>query len=152
MDANAQDIFFMNRALELAKKAESSGEVPVGAIAITDNEIVGEGYNCPIGAVDCTSHAEIVALRDASQRLNNYRLPGLTLYVTLEPCVMCVGAIIQARIKHLVFGAMDPKSGAVVSVFRILDEKTLNHRVEYTGGVLAAESGAILSSFFQAKR
>lgn len=150
--SSTQDVFFMQRALELARDGWGAGEVPVGAVAVVADEIVGSGFNCPISTNDATTHAEIVALRAAARKLNNYRLPAITLYVTLEPCVMCVGAMIQARIKRLVFGASDPKAGAVVSVFRILDEKKLNHRVEYCGGVLAVECGKIMTDFFKTKR
>ena len=117
-----------------------------------NNEIIGEGFNCSIQTCDPTAHAEIIALRQAAQKLNNYRLPEVTLYVTLEPCMMCVGAMIHARIKRLVFGASDPKTGAVISVFKILDERKLNHRIEFQSDVLADECGKILSDFFRGKR
>jgi tRNA(adenine34) deaminase len=136
----------------LAKKAESVNEVPVGAVVVMKNEIVGEGFNCPIVTSDPTAHAEIIALKQAAQKLQNYRLPQATLYVTLEPCVMCVGAMLHARIGRLVFGASDPKIGAITGVFKILDEKRLNHRIAFQGGILAAECGKILSDFFQNKR
>ncbi len=152
IDNNAQDIFFMSQAILLAKKAESVNEVPVGAIVVMKNEIVGEGFNCPIVTFDPTAHAEIIALKQAAQKLQNYRLPQTTLYVTLEPCVMCVGAMLHARIGRLVFGASDPKIGAITGVFKILDEKRLNHRIAFQGGILAAECGKILSDFFQNKR
>jgi tRNA(adenine34) deaminase len=145
----SQDIFFMQCAINLAQKAQNSNEVPVGAVAVVNNEIIGEGYNQPIGTCDPTAHAEIVALRQASQKSNNYRLPEVTLYATLEPCVMCVGAMLHARIKRLVFGALDQKTGAVVSVFKLLDEKNSNHKIQYQDGVLAAECGKILSDFFK---
>ena len=119
---------------------------------VLNNEIIGEGFNCPIKNCDPTAHAEIIALRQASQKLNNYRLPELSLYVTLEPCAMCVGAMLHARIKRLVFGASDPKTGAVISVFKLLDEKKLNHKIQYQGGILAIECGKILSDFFKARR
>ena len=151
-DTNTLDTFFMRQALNLAKKAASLNEVPVGAVTVVNNEIVGEGYNCPIATCDATAHAEIVALRAAAQKLNNYRLPNITLYVTLEPCVMCVGAMLHARIKRLVFGASDPKAGAITSVFKILDEKRLNHKIEFKGGILALECGDILSNFFRSRR
>jgi tRNA(adenine34) deaminase len=151
-ETNSQDVFFMRRALTLAQKAASADEVPVGAVAIANNEIIGEGFNCPIGTHDPTAHAEIMALRQAAQKSNNYRLPEVTLYVTLEPCVMCVGAMLHARIKRLVFGAIDQKTGAVVSVFKILDEKNLNHRIQYQSGVLAVPCGKILSDFFKDRR
>ena len=151
-DMNSQDIFFMQHALTLAKKAKSANEVPVGAIVVANNEIIGEGFNCPISSCDPTAHAEIIALRQAAQKLNNYRLPEATLYVTLEPCVMCVGAMLHARIKRLVFGAADTKTGAVVSVFKLLDEKNSNHRIEHQSGILAIECGKILSDFFKSRR
>jgi tRNA(adenine34) deaminase len=146
LDINSQDIFFMQRALELAEKAKNANEVPVGAIVVTNNEIIGEGFNCPISSCDPTAHAEIIALRQAAQKLNNYRLPGVILYVTLEPCAMCVGAMLHARIKRLVFGASDPKTGAVVN------EKKPNHKIERQNNILAAECGKILSDFFKARR
>lgn len=151
-ETNSQDIFFMRRALELAHKAANADEVPVGAVAIANNEIIGEGFNCPISACDPTAHAEVIALRQAAQKSSNYRLPEVTLYVTLEPCVMCVGAMLHARIKRLVFGTLDQKTGAVASVFKILDEKNLNHRIQYQSGVLAVECGNILSDFFRDRR
>jgi len=151
-DTNSQDIFFMQHALMLAEKAKSANEVPVGAIVVINDEIIGEGFNCPISTCDPTAHAEIIALRQAAQKLNNYRLPEVTLYVTLEPCVMCVGAMLHARVKRLVFGASDPKTGAVVSVFKLLDEKNSNHRIEHHGHILAIECGKILSDFFKARR
>lgn len=151
-DTNSQDIFFMEHALKLAKKAESLGEVPVGAVAVVNNEIVGEGFNQPISSNDPTAHAEIIALRQAAQRLNNYRLLEVTLYVTLEPCIMCLGAMVHARIKRLVFGAHDPKTGAVESVFKILDDKSLNHKIDYRSGVLAPDCSLILKKFFVNKR
>lgn len=151
-DTNSQDIFFMQHALMLAEKAKRANEVPVGAVIVANNEIIGEGFNCPIDNCDPTAHAEIMALRRAAQKLNNYRLPGTTLYVTLEPCAMCIGAMLHARIKRLVFGATDPKTGAVVSVFKPLDEKNLNHKIEYQGQILAIECGKILSDFFKSRR
>jgi tRNA(adenine34) deaminase len=151
-DTNSQDIFFMQRAIELAHEGAKANEVPVGAVAVLNNEIIGEGFNCPIKSSDPTAHAEIIALKQAAQKLNNYRLIDVTLYVTLEPCVMCVGAMLHARIKRLVFGATDQKTGAVMSVFKILDEKNLNHRIQYQSGVLATECGKILSDFFKARR
>lgn len=147
-----QDIFFMQQALLLARKALSLGEVPVGAVVVIDSQVVGEGFNCPIMTSDPTAHAEIIALRAAAQKTGNYRLPKATLYVTLEPCVMCVGAMLHARVKRLVFGASDPKTGAVTSVFKVLDDKRLNHQIEFCGGILASECGQMLSDFFQSKR
>ena len=152
MNNAPQDIAFMQQALLLARRALSLGEVPVGAIVVIDNQVISEGFNCPLMTRDPTGHAEIVALRRAAEKMNNYRLPGATLYVTLEPCAMCVGAMLHARIKRLVFGAGDPKTGAVTSVFKILDEKKLNHKIVFQGGVLAQECGKILSDFFQSRR
>ena len=147
---------WIRHALQLAERAASLGEVPVGAVVVADDEtLLAEGWNCPIGSCDPSAHAEIVALRRAAEARKNYRLNATTLYVTLEPCVMCIGAMIQARIKYLVFGACDPKAGAVVSVFNLLDEVAagkLNHKISYTSGVLADECGDILTKFFQARR
>jgi len=145
-------IEMMQRAFELAKYAASINEVPIGAIVVADNKIIGEGWNCPISNNDPTAHAEIMALRAAAKTLNNYRLVNTTLYVTLEPCAMCVGAMLHARIKHLVFAASDPKGGAVQSVFNLLDGKKLNHTITYQSGVLAKECSELLTNFFQSKR
>lgn len=142
----------MHAALALARTAGSLGEVPVGAVVVKDGDIVGRGYNQPIGKHDPTAHAEIMALRDAAQTLGNYRLPGCTLYVTLEPCAMCSGAIMHARIGRVVFGATDPKTGVAGSVINLYAEDRLNHHATIEGGVLAAECGALLSSFFAARR
>src|SRR6185369_6059461 len=128
------------------------GEVPVGALVVRNGEIVGRGGNAPIAASDPTAHAEIAALREAGRALSNYRLPGCELYVTIEPCVMCAGAIIHARIARVVFGARDPKTGACGSVVDLFAEPRLNHHATVTGGVLAAECGALLSAFFSARR
>ena len=143
---------WMQRALELAHRAESEDEVPVGALVIHDGKIIGEGWNRPIQNTDPSSHAEINALRAAALALNNYRLPGAELYVTLEPCVMCAGAMVQARISRVVFGASDPRAGAAGSVFDILPTDRLNHRVEVSGGVMANECGNILRQFFANRR
>ena len=143
---------FMREALGLARQAESCGEVPVGAVVVKDGRIVGVGFNQPIGQQDPTAHAEIAALRDAASRLGNYRLPGCDLFVTLEPCVMCAGAIMQARITRVVFGARDPKTGAAGSVIDLFSETRLNHHTEVVGGVLAEECGAMLSGFFSKRR
>lgn len=142
----------MQAALELARQAAGVDEVPVGAVVVLDGEIVGRGFNQPIGRHDPTAHAEIMALRDAATHLGNYRLPGCTLYVTLEPCVMCTGAIIHARVARVVFGARDPKTGAAGSVVDLYGEARLNHHADIEGGVLAEECGALLSGFFAAKR
>jgi tRNA(adenine34) deaminase len=151
-DQTATDERFMQEALDLARQAATLDEVPVGAIVVLDGEIVGRGFNQPIGRADPTAHAEIVALRDAATRLGNYRLPDATLYVTLEPCIMCSGAIMHARVARVVFGARDPKTGAAGSVVDIFAEGRLNHHAEVTSGVLAAECGAMLSNFFAARR
>ncbi len=146
------DSAFMQIALELAQQAAAAGEVPVGAIVVKDGEIIGRGSNAPITTHDPTAHAEIRAMRDAAQRIGNYRLVGCTLYVTLEPCAMCSGAIQHARIAKLVYGASDPKTGACGSVVNLMAEPKLNHHTEISGGVLATECGALLSSFFSARR
>ncbi|MDO8931115.1 MAG: tRNA adenosine(34) deaminase TadA [Rhodocyclaceae bacterium] len=143
---------FMRAALDLAREAATCGEVPVGAVVVLDGEIVGRGFNQPIGRNDPTAHAEVMALRDAGQRRGNYRLPDCTLYVTLEPCAMCVGAMMHARIARVVFGARDPKTGAAGSVVDLFAEARLNHHAEVTDGVLAGECGALLSGFFAARR
>ncbi len=146
------DHHWMRLALELADRAEHAGEVPVGAVLVLDEQVVGQGWNSPISSTDPTAHAEVAALRDAAQRLGNYRLPGTTLYVTLEPCAMCAGAIIHARVSRVVYGAADPKGGAADSVFPILGTDRLNHRVEVCGGVLGDESGSRLQRFFRQRR
>lgn len=143
---------FMAEALRLAREGGAIDEVPVGAIVVKDGEIIGRGFNAPISRQDPTAHAEIAALREAARFLGNYRLPGCELYVTLEPCVMCAGAIIHARIARVIFGARDPKTGACGSVVNLFDEARLNYHAAVTGGVLAAECGALLSGFFAAKR
>lgn len=142
----------MHKALALAHKAAECNEVPVGAILVLDNQIIGAGWNQPIASCDPTSHAEIIALRDAARNQKNYRLVNTTLYVTLEPCTMCVGALLNARIERLVFGAADPKAGAVVSAFHLLDTKKLNHRIDWEGDCLAQECRKILQNFFQELR
>jgi tRNA(adenine34) deaminase len=143
---------YMTLALELAQLAAQAGEVPVGAIVVKDGVIVGRGANAPIGTHDPTAHAEIAALRDAAKNLGNYRLVDCTLYVTLEPCAMCTGAIQHARIARLVFGASDPKTGACGSVVNLMAETKLNHHTTLIGGVMAAECGTALSQFFSARR
>jgi tRNA(adenine34) deaminase len=142
----------MGRALELARLAEAGGEVPVGAVLVLDDVIVGEGRNSPIAAADPTAHAEMQALREAARGVANYRLSNSTMYVTLEPCVMCAGALIVARVKRLVFGARDLRFGAVRSKFQLADSPLLNHRLEIEEGLLAAESGALLETFFAQRR
>jgi tRNA(adenine34) deaminase len=146
------DAHFMRLALDLARQAEAAGEVPVGAVVVQGGSVVGCGYNRPISSRDPTAHAEIEALRAAAGALGNYRLPGCTLYVTLEPCPMCAGAMVHARIARLVFGASDPRAGAAGTVFNIVQARELNHRVEVSGGVLAAESCALLQEFFRRRR
>lgn len=143
----------MRQALGLAARAAAAGEVPVGALLVRDGEVLGEGWNRPILAHDATAHAEIQALRAAGRRVGNYRLPGTILYVTLEPCVMCAGAIIHARVGEVVYGAADPKAGACGSVFDLLpSDGRFNHRTRCRGGILAEECGDILRAFFRARR
>ena len=142
----------MRRALELAQQAASEQEVPVGAVIVRDEMVLGEGDNRPIGINDPTSHAEIVALRNACQQECNYRIPGATLYVTVEPCSMCAGAILHARVDRVVFGASEPKAGAVVSAQRFFDQPFINYTVAYEGGCLAQECSALMSSFFEQRR
>jgi tRNA(adenine34) deaminase len=142
----------MRAALEQAREARRRREVPVGAVVVLDGAIVGAGFNHPIAAADPTAHAEIVALRDAATRLGNYRLTGATLYVTVEPCLMCVGAMVHARIATLVYGAREPKAGAVESTQRAHEHPALNHRLAVAGGVLEEECRAVLQEFFQERR
>jgi tRNA(adenine34) deaminase len=142
----------MREALALAAAAAEAGEVPVGAVVVMDGEIVGRGYNRPISSADPTAHAEVVAMRDAAQRLGNYRLTGCHLYVTLEPCVMCVGAMVHARIERIVYGTRDPKTGACGSIVDLPGLASFNHHGTFEGGVLAAESAEILRRFFSARR
>lgn len=150
--ARATDERWMMRALELAWRARSEGEVPVGAILVRGEDVLGEGWNRPIGSHDPTAHAEIVALRAAGRLLGNYRLPGTTLYCTLEPCTMCAGALIHARVDRLVFGARDPKTGAAGGRFDVLGAEGHNHRVRVRAGVLAEDCGALLTEFFRERR
>jgi len=142
----------MRRALDLARHAAEQGEVPVGAVLVQDGESIGEGWNQPISLHDPSAHAEMLAMRDAAKRVGNYRLAGTTLYVTLEPCVMCAGAIVHARVSRLVFGARDPKAGAVDSVYDVIAQPRLNHVVEWSGGLLEEECGAVLREFFRQRR
>jgi tRNA(adenine34) deaminase len=152
MDNSLNDERYMAEALALAKQAGERGEVPVGAVFVIGDEIVGRGSNSPILLNDPTAHAEILALREAAGAVGNYRLEGATLYATLEPCAMCAGALVAARIQRLVFGARDLRFGAVRSKFRIADSELLNHRVEVAEGVLGAECTSLLQSFFQSRR
>ena len=147
-----KDQYWMERALELAAKAASENEIPVGAIIVLNDEIIGEGYNAPISLCDPTAHAEIQAIRMACQKMKNYRLPGATLYVTLEPCSMCAGAMIHARIDRVVYAAMEPKSGVVESQGRFFEAPFLNHKVNVESGVLAETASAQLTQFFQYRR
>jgi tRNA(adenine34) deaminase len=146
------DVEFMRRALELAKRAGENHEVPVGAVVVRNGTVIGEGWNRPISDMDPTSHAEIIAMRAAAVQLRNYRLERSVLYVTLEPCAMCIGAAINARIARVVFGAWDPKSGACGSVFDVAREPRVTHRIDVFGGVCSDECGALLRRFFEARR
>lgn len=150
--ADARDMHWMQRALALARCAEADGEVPVGAVLVRDGEVLGEGWNRPIADCDPTAHAEIVALRAAARAVGNYRLPGGTLYVTLEPCLMCTGAMVHARVDRLVFGAFDPKRGAAGTQFDVFSLPGLNHAVTVQGGVLEAECARVLRDFFRRRR
>ena len=142
----------MRAALAEARAGLAAGEVPVGAVVVLDDVIIGQAHNAPIAHHDPTAHAEVLALREAARKVGNYRLPGAILYATLEPCVMCCGALIHARISRVVYGAVDPRAGAVVSGYRLLDDARANHRVEALGGILEAECGALLKEFFEARR
>ena len=152
MSAN-EDQIWMREALRLAYRAQEEGEVPVGAVVVRDGDLIGEGWNRPLSTNDPSAHAEMCALRDAGERIGNYRLPGAVMYVTLEPCVMCAGALVHARLSRVVFGARDPKGGAAGSVFDLLpSDARFNHRVEVDGGVLGEECGELLRAFFRARR
>jgi len=142
----------MRAALEQARRALAAGEVPIGAVVVVDERIVAEGFNQPISAVDPTAHAEIVALRAAARAIGNYRLSNATLYVTLEPCLMCVGALVHARVREVVYGAAEPKTGALVSTTRAHETPGLNHRFAVTGGVLEEECRDIIQAFFRDRR
>jgi tRNA(adenine34) deaminase len=142
----------MRRAIELAREAETAGEVPGGALIVRDGEVLAEGFNRPISTHDPTAHAEMVALRAAAARIDNYRLTGTTLYVTLEPCAMCAGAMVHARVARLVYAAIDPRAGAAGSVFNVVQSPALNHRLEVVPGVLADDCGSLLRDFFVARR
>lgn len=147
-----RDIFWMQQAISLAKEAEKQAEVPVGAVLINDEKIIGEGFNQPIGSCDPSAHAEMIALRQGAKTCKNYRLPPSTLYVTLEPCIMCLGAIVHARVQRVVFGAYDQRTGAVQSALQMGVTDKLNHKVIYQGGVLAEECASLLSDFFKVRR
>jgi tRNA(adenine34) deaminase len=150
--SSPQDADFMRHAIELAHRAAAHGEVPVGAVVVLDGQIVGQGFNQPIGSSDPTAHAEIMALRDAASRLGNYRLPECELFVTLEPCMMCTGAMFHARIRRVVYGARDPKTGVAGSVLDLYDLPTLNHHARIEGGVLSETCGHLLTDFFARRR
>ena len=152
MEDDSLDMRFMREALVLARDAWAAGEVPVGAVVVRNGEIVGRGFNAPISRHDPSAHAEIMALRDAAENLGNYRLVGCSLYVTLEPCVMCMGAIFHARVERVVYGASDPKTGACGSIIDLPAETRLNHHAEVVGGILADECGSLLSGFFAQRR
>jgi tRNA(adenine34) deaminase len=143
---------FMREALDEARRGAAAGEVPVGAIVVIDGAIVGRAHNAPIALADPTAHAEVLALRMAGEKCGNYRLAGATLYATVEPCTMCCGAALHARVVRVVYGARDPKAGAVESLYRLLDDPRLNHRVATTGGVLADDAARLLSVFFETRR
>jgi tRNA(adenine34) deaminase len=146
------DEYWMRAALAQADKASQLGEIPIGAIVVQNKKIVGVGHNDSIGSTDPTAHAEVVALRDAAQKIGNYRLSGLDLYVTIEPCMMCAGALVWARINRVVFGAKEPKTGALASIASVLDNPLLTHHVKVTGGILAAECAAKVKNFFGDRR
>jgi tRNA(adenine34) deaminase len=146
------DLDFMQQALRLAERAARDGEVPIGALLVVGGNVIGEGWNRPIGSLDPTAHAEIIALREGAQRLKNYRLGGATLYATLEPCAMCIGALLNARVARVVFGAWDSKAGACGSVIDLPREPRLTHRIDVFGGVCSDESAALLRQFFESRR
>jgi tRNA(adenine34) deaminase len=150
--SSPSDIEFMQRALLLAQRAARDGEVPVGALLVLGDDVIGEGWNRPIGSLDPTAHAEIIALREGAQRLRNYRLGAATLYATLEPCAMCMGAALNARLARVVFGAWDPKAGACGSVIDLPREPRLTHRIDVFGGVCSEESAGLLREFFASRR
>ena len=143
---------FMQQALDQAKLAAMAGEVPVGAVLVRDGKIISRGFNQPISNSDPSAHAEMIALRSAAQLESNYRLPGTTLYVTLEPCIMCAGAMLHARVERVVFGAADPKTGAAGSVLNVFSEKQINHQTQVEGGIMSDECGQILRDFFKGRR
>lgn len=148
----SHDERFMREALELAAQGAARGEVPVGAVLVQDGQVIGRGFNCPISTSDPSAHAEMVAIRAAAQAVANYRLPGSTLYVTLEPCAMCAGLIVHSRVQRVVFGASEPRAGMAVSRGQFFDQAFLNHRVRVEGGVLGEECGEVLKAFFKARR
>jgi tRNA(adenine34) deaminase len=146
------DSAFMRQALDLAQQAASIEEVPVGAIVVANGEVIGRGFNCPIDSNDPTAHAEIVAMRDAAKNLGNYRLSGCELYVTIEPCTMCLGAMVHARIKRVIFGALEPRAGAFASNPMLMDADHFNHKIEWSGGVLEQDCSELIKEFFKGRR
>lgn len=153
MDATLPtDDHFMKRALELAQQAADRGEVPVGAVVVRNGEIIGQGHNQPIASHDPTAHAEIIAMRDASKNLSNYRLTGCDIYVTIEPCTMCVGAMVHARIRQIFFGALEPRAGALTSQLQLMEDDLFNHSILWEGGILADQCARVLRDFFRQKR
>lgn len=146
------DSAFMRQALDLAQQAASIEEVPVGAIVVANGEVIGRGFNCPIDSNDPTAHAEVVAMRDAANDLGNYRLTGCELYVTIEPCTMCLGAMVHARIKRVIFGALEPRAGAFVSNPMLMDADHFNHKIEWSGGVLEQDCSELIKEFFKGRR
>jgi tRNA(adenine34) deaminase len=148
----ADDADFMGLALEEARRAAAESEVPIGAVVVLDDRVIGRGHNRPLAAMDPTAHAEILALRQAALEMRNYRLPGAVLYATVEPCAMCCGAALHARLARVVYGAPDPKAGAARTLYRLLDDPRLNHEASVSGGVRSAECAALLGEFFRARR
>jgi len=146
------DEFYMAKALHLAEQAGVAGEVPVGAVVVCGGEVIGEGYNQPISACDPTAHAEVVAMRNAASQINNYRLSDCDLYVTIEPCTMCVGAMVHGRIRRIVFGALEPRAGALTSQLQLMDQSHYNHSIEVRGGVLEHQCSELISAFFRQRR
>ena len=142
----------MGQALELARQAAETEEVPVGAVVVADGQVIGRGFNCPISTTDPTAHAEIVAMRDAAKKLGNYRLSGCELYVTIEPCTMCLGAMLHARIKRVIFGALEPRAGAFASNPVLMDANHFNHKIEWSGGVLEQDCSELIKDFFKDRR
>ncbi|MCS5586894.1 MAG: tRNA adenosine(34) deaminase TadA [Porticoccaceae bacterium] len=143
---------FMLQALALAEQAGAIGEVPVGAVVVADGQVIGEGFNQPITACDPTAHAEIIAMRNAAAAVGNYRLTGCDLYVTIEPCTMCVGAMVHARIQRVIFGALEPRAGALASQLKLMDQSHFNHSIDWQGGVLEQQCGALIKDFFKRRR
>ena len=150
--ATPRDFMFMQQALDLAAKAAEYGEVPVGAVVVLNGEVIGEGFNQPISSSDPSAHAEVMALRAAAQHQQNYRLPGATLYVTIEPCTMCFGTLVHARIARLVYGAPEPRAGVVASQLQLAEQTFFNHKVQVEGGVMQDEAGTLVREFFQKRR